>query len=339
MNLIEELNYLNNDLSIILNMQFEAYCENRYKKFLETLSLDKQNILFKFQNKITNDRFIKMLSSSSFSAITRFVTENSSHDEVINEAFLQIKEWFEYEVDDHLDNVFLCDGKFKKNEKNNYKLKNTNTILDFEFDGIWNHLDSGISKFFKYNEVEQIKIKYSITQVEEILNCFPILSKFIDLNTHIIYLRKTPERNNIGSSTNILRIGASCIRNIEYILTNPILILDLIIHENIHNYLGKYEIIHGYFVNQMSNNKIESPWTGNIIPVQAYTQACYVWFGLYNYYRLLYSKFGYNFLLPKISQAKLGIIKGLSYPILGQDNFSEKFICDIKSIEERVQFD
>lgn len=342
MDLIKELAFEELSISNTLNREFLSYCKNLYQIYCNLLPFEKVKNLRRLEREICPPRLFEILSSPQVSAVLRYITSIQFDDEIMTESYEQLYSWLEWEGPGKgTPGTTSCDGKLKLTvhgqKDRNPTLMGTSTIVDFDSEGIWTHLDAGISKFEKYQSHERDSIEFGFNSVNRLLDKFHVLRRFIDLNTQIVHIRKTPERSNIGSSTNILRIGATCLRNIDLGIHDPILILDLILHENIHNFLGKYEVLYGYFVNPNSKDMVESPWTGNIIPIQAYTQACYVWFGLWQYYKILLSEYEATRIHPKIALAKMGIIKGLENPIRGMSGFSNKFIEDLRKIEHEVR--
>ena len=76
----------------------------------------------------------------------------------------------------------------------------------------------------------------------------------------------------------------SLLRNAHAPNATPAVIADALLHEAIHSLLFIYEEIAGPFVASdklAQEAQIVSPWSGRALPLQQFTHACLVWYGLY----------------------------------------------------------
>lgn len=102
----------------------------------------------------------------------------------------------------------------------------------------------------------------------------------------VIIARKNPRSpNNSGSSSSSSHIGRIILRNGHSMDAGRL--ADALIHEAIHQLLYVLEIPE-LFVTSPSNNgvRIRSPWSGNFLSLHQYVHACFVWYGLAQFWRL-----------------------------------------------------
>jgi hypothetical protein len=62
---------------------------------------------------------------------------------------------------------------------------------------------------------------------------------------------------------------------------------DALLHESIHGVLNAEQLRcpFVYDHSRIANRWVTSPWTGNVIPADALLEACFVWFGLWHFWR------------------------------------------------------
>lgn len=67
-------------------------------------------------------------------------------------------------------------------------------------------------------------------------------------------------------------------------------LVDSLIHESLHSFLAMYELQFGSFVGYAQSAMVRpvSPWSGNPIPYNAFTHAVFIYFSIFNFYRMLY---------------------------------------------------
>ncbi len=95
---------------------------------------------------------------------------------------------------------------------------------------------------------------------------------------------------NTAAETDPNTIGEMRLLNYHFKDKDIIEVADTLIHESLHSFLAMYELQHGSFVafSQSSLVRPVSPWSGNPIPYNAFTHAVYIYFALFEFYRLLY---------------------------------------------------
>jgi HEXXH motif-containing protein len=58
-----------------------------------------------------------------------------------------------------------------------------------------------------------------------------------------------------------------------------------LVHEAIHSLLYMVELMEPFYVFEDRAFEVASPWTGNLLSLRSYVHACFVWFGLWNFWR------------------------------------------------------
>ncbi|MBU0656067.1 MAG: hypothetical protein KJ914_13185 [Gammaproteobacteria bacterium] len=95
---------------------------------------------------------------------------------------------------------------------------------------------------------------------------------------------------NIAAETDPTTIGEMRLLNFHLADKDIYDVADALIHESLHSFLAMYELQNGGFVgfNQTSLVRPVSPWSGNPIPYNAFTHAVYIYFALFEFYKLLF---------------------------------------------------
>lgn len=102
-------------------------------------------------------------------------------------------------------------------------------------------------------------------------------------------------------------------------LLNPLMkkkdvekICDALVHEAIHAYIYMFEVVSHPICMRAPNGRLfKSPWTGNDLRIEQYVQACFVWWGLFNFWRRAESEGGAGINRQRASYYKLRAYKGL----------------------------
>lgn len=127
--------------------------------------------------------------------------------------------------------------------------------------------------------------KYIIHQVSA-----PAAS-LVDGFTTAIQFRVNKMRENVVNSSTHTSIGLIRCDNFHKIHDDMPEIVDMLVHESIHQYLHLFEEQISAFVNlekvneQTLNDKVfPSPWSGNLLDLRSYTHAILVWYGLWHFW-------------------------------------------------------
>lgn len=128
---------------------------------------------------------------------------------------------------------------------------------------IWKNLDTALSH---------------IASIDR--NACSLIRRFVS----VVVPRTNPSRpHSSGASSTPSHIGRLLIRNCHLMSVGGL--IDSLVHEAIHALLFVIEICEP-FITDMSANQIfvRSPWSNNLLPVQTYLHACFVWYGLANFW-------------------------------------------------------
>ncbi|MBY0444255.1 MAG: hypothetical protein K2Q15_03490, partial [Burkholderiales bacterium] len=138
----------------------------------------------------------------------------------------------------------------------------------------------------------QEKLTTAMAMVDHIASTAGLIIRKV---TRVIRIR-CADNNNVAAETDPNYIGEIRLLNPHLAQTRIIDIADSLIHESLHNFLAMYENRRGNFVAYEQNARIRpvSPWTGNPIPYNAFTHAVFIYFALFNFYRLLYASNEYS---------------------------------------------
>jgi HEXXH motif-containing protein len=108
----------------------------------------------------------------------------------------------------------------------------------------------------------------------------------VDLFTRIIVVRKDPAHTSFLSSSSPRYVGRTVLCNPHRVSVEEL--ADGLVHESIHGLLSTIQLEVPFVLNcaRVSTAEVVSPWTGNIIPTDAFLEACFVWFGLWHLWSL-----------------------------------------------------
>lgn len=92
-------------------------------------------------------------------------------------------------------------------------------------------------------------------------------------------------------------IGRSMFCNAHLPFVDPALLADGLVHEAVHSLLYMHEINERWVLQDelfSTNPVIASPWTGTVLPLRPFLQACFVWFALGNFWSLACAGSGFD---------------------------------------------
>jgi hypothetical protein len=117
-----------------------------------------------------------------------------------------------------------------------------------------------------------------------------VVSRFVADFTRVLILQPDPEATRqFSSGSNGQYIGRSFVANPHLDGIYDELLADAIVHEAIHALLYMHERQESWITDESAFDvtpRIRSPWTGNLLPVRPYLQACFVWYGLLHFWSL-----------------------------------------------------
>lgn len=110
----------------------------------------------------------------------------------------------------------------------------------------------------------------------------------LDACVHVVALDWIPARPDKGASASIWFLpGMAGLRNVHSKGCSPEWLMDALVHEGIHAFLYKVHLIEPLFARDRIHPRITvvSPWSRRSLGVGSFTHACFVWFGLWNFWK------------------------------------------------------
>ncbi len=147
-------------------------------------------------------------------------------------------------------------------------------------------MDRGGNDLFCLNDKQIANENPRVTEAQKLIKKWsPPTWKFVAIGTELLAIRgESSEPNKFGSASFRGLAGLNLLINPS--TTTLQIIIEAIVHEAIHSLLYQLEPAFGDFFPDKINSKnpVKSPWTGTIITLDNISQACFVWFGLFNFW-------------------------------------------------------
>jgi HEXXH motif-containing protein len=125
--------------------------------------------------------------------------------------------------------------------------------------------------------------------LNHIKNVHATPSRMVDKSIYVLGVMNLPERPGECCSSSIGKmIGAAVLGNFHENKWGVGKLADAIIHEAIHNVIYKLELESGLHTDYDAalQASLTSPWSGQTLPLESFVHACFVWFGLLNFWNL-----------------------------------------------------
>lgn len=128
----------------------------------------------------------------------------------------------------------------------------------------------------------------------------------VHLFTTTIQVRQNLNRPNVVNSSTHTSIGLIRSDNFHHLHTDLPEVVDMLVHESIHQYLHLFEEQLFPFVENVPKTLLDvrlfpSPWSGNLLDLRSYTHAILVWYGLWNFWGHFVTS---GFSHPELSQTQ-----------------------------------
>lgn len=121
-----------------------------------------------------------------------------------------------------------------------------------------------------------------------ILHTAPAMQGFFTEFAKIVVIRTDPSHDRFISGSTKLTPGRVTLLNTQRPSTYAENIMDGFIHETIHSVVDHAELVSPMIRDRNSTSmRVASLWTGRELDVNTYLQACFVWYGLTNFFNLL----------------------------------------------------
>jgi hypothetical protein len=145
---------------------------------------------------------------------------------------------------------------------------------------------SGQMEIYYAEDVSRIE-KRVAEALEYIASVSPSLIRTICAAMHVIGTAKASAAPDMVVSASARRMIGSCaLSNLHSSAWRLGDICDAIIHETIHALLYRLELIRPFYGNLTAwlEGRAESPWSGRSLELHSLVHACFVWFGLWNFW-------------------------------------------------------
>jgi hypothetical protein len=108
----------------------------------------------------------------------------------------------------------------------------------------------------------------------------------VRLFTRVIVPSRDTESGVFLSSSSPRLVGKTVLSNAECASREAL--ADAVVHESIHAMLSAEQLRMPFVLDHadLSEEAVTSPWTGALIPMDAFVDACFVWFALWNFWNL-----------------------------------------------------
>jgi hypothetical protein len=117
----------------------------------------------------------------------------------------------------------------------------------------------------------------------------PAIAGFVRRFTLVANIVTDGERSGFSSGSTDQYVGRSIFWNADLPSVDTEMLAEALVHEAIHSLLYMHEVREPWFLSQellSSDAVVESPWTGSMLRVEPFLQACFVWFGLCHFWSL-----------------------------------------------------
>jgi hypothetical protein len=166
----------------------------------------------------------------------------------------------------------------------------------------------------------------------------PNIWNFVASGTELLVLRQEDSESNRFSSASFRGLaGLNVLINPNKVSFDYL--VDAIIHESIHSILYQLEPTYGnFFANKdTAGLEIKSPWTNNIITLDNLAQACFVWFGLFNFWQIVANNIQ-NILLHASAHQIISKVKN-GFKFLNLELFENNLNSDMLRAIEYIKYD
>ncbi|NEY34572.1 hypothetical protein GTU99_20610 [Streptomyces sp. PRKS01-65] len=123
--------------------------------------------------------------------------------------------------------------------------------------------------------------------IEGIASVSSETSAFVARFTKVLVLLRDDRERVFSSGSCAQYVGRSVLGNPQFSAVDHALVAEGVVHESIHGFLYMHEVQESWVLDDSLYSMrpmIPSPWTGRRLPVRPFLQACFVWYGLFNFW-------------------------------------------------------
>jgi len=151
-----------------------------------------------------------------------------------------------------------------------------------------------------------------------------VVKYFVVEFTKVLVLQKD-ETQGFSSGSEGRYVGRSTIGNPQLPGVDELELAEAVVHEAIHSLLYMQEHYQPWALSESLyslEQKVVSPWTGTALPVRPFLQACFVWYGVLNFWSraALAGTFSQRMVLARINKAASGFLKGPLLSLLEKED-------------------
>lgn len=178
--------------------------------------------------------------------------------------------------------IYLSVSSYKEFDNNSIKIDNGKK----NYIPLMNRGGNSLSPYSRI-EVDSILLKLH-SSIREIFAKSKFAHHYVFSFTEELFVRKElefPDKFSSGSFRRHVGLSLLCNPHLESVSVSDC--ASSIVHEAIHSNIYMAEAF-GHTITNASNNDLSclSPWSGSFLNLDSFIQACFVWFGLLNYWRL-----------------------------------------------------
>lgn len=178
-------------------------------------------------------------------------------------------------------------------------------------------------------------------------------TSLINSYTTNIQFRQNCERPNVVNSSTETSIGLIRSDNFHKIHNDLPEVVDMLVHESIHQYLHLFEEqLYSFTNTELTPNSFHeertfpSPWSGNLLDLRSYTHAILVWYGLIHFWsqfidnNISHSELTQQLAFKKLKEATLGFLNnGDVLKNLGDAKkyLNTNYILNVEIIQDRIK--
>jgi len=137
-----------------------------------------------------------------------------------------------------------------------------------------------------FSAAEQRRVLLLLEQaIDQVERTRGSIAGFVRRFNKVVILQKDSEAPGLfASGSNGHYVGRTFLANPH--LGDPACIADALVHEGIHGLLYMSEQLEPWYLDPAARTspRMQSPWTGSMLTLPSFLQACFVWFGLLNFW-------------------------------------------------------
>ncbi len=111
----------------------------------------------------------------------------------------------------------------------------------------------------------------------------------IESSVQVLKIVQTPANTRTSSMSFRSTVGMVTLFNVHSEYWTVKEVVNAIIHESIHSMIYKLQLVSKLYTDEEAASRVtaQSPWSGRILFLHSYVHACFVWYGLWNFWNLI----------------------------------------------------